>query len=401
VKILQISHRVPWPLNEGGTIGIYNYTKGFSKLGCEVTLLALDGKKHNTDINAAKKILSQHGAFEVFPIDTDIKPWAAFVNLFRKESYNVKRFYNRAFDERIAELLQQQAFDVIQIEGTYALPYSETVLKYRNPATIVSLRQHNVEYQIWERLAANTTNPIKKWYLTLLASRLKQFEKEHLNIFDVLVPVTEDDAELFKKLGCKIPVFPSPAGIDTDLWRPSSQTDFNKAYHIGSLEWLPNQEAVRWFLNDIWPKLHRSFPHLEFYLAGKNMPAEFLDLTTPGVHIVGKVEDAAVFVTDKGINLVPLLSGSGIRLKILEAMSAGKVVISTSIGAQGINCTNHENIIIADTPEEFIAAVRLLLSDKERSKIISQNARQLIVEEYSNDIVVRRLLEFYRDCAKI
>lgn len=395
MRILQVSNRVPYPLNEGGTIGIYNYTRGFSEQGCEVTLLALAAKKHKINLDAARKELEKYCRFEVYPIDTDVKPWPAFKNLFSTRSYNVERFYDSTFEKAIIQELANHSYDVIQIEGTFPAIYSDTVFKHRGNAKVI-LRQHNVEFQIWDRLAKNATNPLKKWYFGLLSKRLKQFEQQHLNQYDALVPVTEDDGNLFKQMGCSIPVFPSPAGINTTTWSPSSNTDPKALYHIGSLEWIPNLEALEWFLADVWPLILKTNNDIRFYVAGKGMPDHIREMNVLGVEMVGEVDSAVDFVSDKAITVVPLKSGSGIRLKILEAMSAGKAVVSSTIGAQGIDYTDGDNICIADTPEEYVKVIdRLVHDDSFRTKI-QHNARKLIEDTYSNQSVVKRLIEFYR-----
>ena len=394
LKILQVSNRVPFPLNEGGTIGIYNYTRGFHEAGCDVTLFALSAKKHHIDEDAARKELSKYCDYHVFPIDTDVKPIPAFLNLFTDKSYNVERFYDVQFETALINHLSQHEFDIIQIEGTFPARYADCILKHKKRAKVV-LRQHNVEYQIWERLAENAKNPVKKWYLSLLSKRLKRFEAKHLNQYAALVPVTIDDGNLFKELGCKTPVFPSPAGIDTTFWSPSNNENANAVYHIGSLEWMPNVEAVDWFIDDVWPQLIKADAGLQFYVAGKGMTDAYKARNIQGVHMVGEVDSAPMFIEDKAITVVPLKSGSGIRLKILEAMSAGKVVISTTIGAQGIDYTNGKDILIADTPEDFIQVFNRLKKDTELFKSLKVNARKLIVGQYSNQSVVNRLIEFY------
>ncbi len=159
---------------------------------------------------------------------------------------------------------------------------------------------------------------------------------------------------------------------------------------------MPNQEAMWWFINEIWPSLIVRFPNLEFYLAGKNMPESFKQLKIKGIKVVDYVADATKFVADKGINIVPLLSGSGIRLKILEAMSAGKIVISTTIGAQGINYQIDENILIADNVEQFIDAFEKIQQDENLSQSIQLNARKLIVEEYSNQKVIKDIIATFQ-----
>jgi glycosyltransferase involved in cell wall biosynthesis len=395
LKILQVSNRVPYPLNEGGTIGIYNYTRGFSELGCEVTLFAQAARKHRIDMEEAKRVLGGYGRFEVFPVNTDVNAWDAFKNLFSDKSYNVERFYDPMYEQALIKELQQNEYDVIQIEGTFPALYSDVIFKHSKNAKVV-LRQHNVEFQIWERLAKNAKNPIKKWYLSLLSKRLKRFERKHLNQYAALVPVTEDDGNLFKEMGCTIPIFPSPAGIDTEMWKPSENISPKTLYHIGSLEWMPNLEAMLWFVEEVWPEILKQDPEVQFYVAGKGMPEHIKNMDVTNVHMIGEVDSATDFVQDKSISVVPLKSGSGIRLKILEAMSAGKPVVSTTIGAQGIEYEPNTNIVIGDSATEFAHAVMRLLNDEAFDQKVRQEGRKLIEERYSNRSVVQRLIDFYQ-----
>jgi polysaccharide biosynthesis protein PslH len=394
MKILQVSHRVPYPLNEGGTIGIYNYTRGFYEAGHKVTLVCLNGIKHGIYNDEAYSELKKYSDVFIFDIDTNVKPIPAFLNLFTKQSYNAIRFYNRNFERFLHNLLTSNSYDIIQVEGTFVAMYYDVLRKYSKAPIL--LRQHNVEYQIWQRLAVNETNPLKKWYLNLLSKRLYQFEKECVNKFDAVVPVTPDDGELFKKMGCNKPIFVSPAGIDTNHWQPSTIENPFHIFHLGSLEWMPNREAVIWFLKEVWPLIIGINKRFHLFIAGKNMPDFMKQMKYENVIMVGEVKDGAKFVSDKAITVVPLLSGSGIRLKILEAMAASKLVISTTIGAQGIDYENGKNILIADKPEEFAAVFKQIDLDANHYSTVSKNGYELIKSHYSNDAVIQRLLNFYK-----
>ncbi len=394
MKILQVSHRVPYPLNEGGTIGIYNYTRGFSEAGNNVTLASLNGIKHIFDKNKAIEELIKFCKFYIFDIDTNIKILPAFFNLLTNESYNAIRFYSKTFEEFLETHLKSEKYDIIQVEGTFVALYYN-VLRANSKAPII-LRQHNVEYQIWERLAENESNPLKKWYLNLLANRLKQFEKNNLNMFDALVPVTENDATLFKQLGYNKRVYVSPSGIDTTYWQPTpnDENPFH-IFHLGSLEWAPNREAVLWFIKEVWPLILEIDKRFKLFIAGKNMPDFMKQMTVANVEMIGEVKDGASFIRDKAITVVPLLSGSGIRLKILEAMAASKLVISTTIGAQGIDYENGKQLLIADKPEEFAAIFQRISENQNEFEEVKKAGYELIKDKYANKAVVRRLLDFY------
>jgi len=357
-------------------------------------LVALNGIKHKINTEEALVELRKFGRTFIFDIDTNIKIVPAFLNLFTKKSYNVSRFYNSGFKNFLVNLLSTETFDVIQVEGTFVAEYYDEIRKHSK--ALIVLRQHNVEYQIWERLSENETNPIKKWYLNILSKRLKIFERSIINLFDAVVPVTEDDADLFRKLGCTKPIFVSPSGIDTNYWKPTPQLEnLYKIYHLGSLEWVPNREAVLWFIKDVWPLILKIDKRFTLYIAGKNMPDFMKNMQAENVKMIGEVKDGADFIKDKMITVVPLLSGSGIRLKILEAMSAAKLVVSTSIGAQGISYTKDEDILIADTPQEFENNFKKIIQNVEETNKIKNNGFALIQNNYSNEAVVGRLLNYY------
>ncbi len=397
MRILQVSNRVPWPLNEGGNIGIYNFTRAFHELGHEVTLYCLDGLKHQTPLQEAQKELEQYANTYILPVDTGLKPVGALIALLTNTSYNVSRFYNKEFNLKLIELLSNETFDVVQLEGTFVGPYVETIRQHHKG--LISLRMHNVEYEIWERLAFNSSNPIKKIYLQILAKQLKAYESELLQKVDSVVPVTHDDEAKFKRLNSAIPYFTTAAGIDLDQWKFSPSTSFNKWYHIGSMEWHANKEAVNYFLKDIHHKLIALDNTYTFQLAGKGIKKEEFS-NYPSLQLFENVPRAYDFVQQSDVCVVPLLSGSGIRLKILEAMAAGKLVVSTTIGAQGINYKNGVHMIVADTPEEFAKVYKDLQSGAINTSTIVQNARTLIEEEYSTKALASRLMDFYQNQLK-
>ena len=169
----------------------------------------------------------------------------------------------------------------------------------------------------------------------------------------------------------------------------------NSLFHIGSMDWMPNLEGVKWFLKQVWPMVHERMPQLTLYLAGRKMPDDLMRLEMEGVKVLGEVPDATYFITSKQINVVPLLSGSGIRVKIIEAMSAGKAVVTTTIGAEGIGCTDGKDVLIADTPEQFVEQLQRCVDNPEFRKQIGSNAARLITEQYSNKQLTQQLLTFY------
>ncbi|PCJ67432.1 MAG: hypothetical protein COA58_03685 [Bacteroidetes bacterium] len=393
MRILQVSNRVPWPLNEGGNIGIYNYTRAYSILENDVTIYCLDGQKHNTPIQEAQLELEKYARVYIHPIDTDVKLGEAVKHLIGNTSYNVSRFYNTVFEQELQELLQNETFDIVQLEGTFVGPYIDVIKKYHKG--LLSLRMHNVEFEIWERLAANASNPIKKIYLKILSKQLKAYETGILQKADVIVPVTNDDGLKFKKLVPNVAVFTIPAGIDLSEWKYSPSNNFRNWYHIGSMEWHANAEAVNWFVDEIHNGILAIDSSYRLHLAGKGInSSKFSALES--ILVNDNVPRAYDFVQENDVCVVPLKSGSGIRLKILEAMAAGKLVISTTIGAQGIDYIAGHHLLIADTPVEFSALYEKLMKGSIDYKIIVQNARKLVEDYYSTEALAQKQLEYYQ-----
>ncbi|MFZ4564664.1 MAG: glycosyltransferase, partial [Bacteroidales bacterium] len=165
---------------------------------------------------------------------------------------------------------------------------------------------------------------------------------------------------------------------------------------LGSMNWIPNQAGIRWFLKEVWPDVHRNFPELKYYLAGREMPGWMKLLQLPNVVVLGEVDDAREFLSSKAIMIVPLFSGSGIRIKIIEGMAAGKTIISTTVGAEGITCTPLRNIMVADSACDFFEAISLCVTDQSLCARVGKQARLLAEEAYDQDVIVRKLLAFYQ-----
>jgi len=397
MKILQVSNRVPWPLNEGGNIGIYNYTKAYCELGYDVTLYCLDGQKHNTPIKEATSELSKYASLYIHPIDTDINLDDAIKHLIRNKSYNVSRFYNATFESELIKLLSNESFDVVQLEGTFVGPYIASIRKVFKG--LLSLRMHNVEFEIWQRLAQNEKNPLKKLYLKILARQLEKYESKIIRQVDTIVPVTDQDLYKFRKLFAEGVYKSIPAGINLNTWKFSPSKSTNRWYHIGSMEWHANAEAVDWYMKEIHPLIIKNNANYTLNLAGKGIDAN-LFRSMPQVTVTENVENAYDFVNSNDVCIVPLKSGSGIRLKILEAMAAGKLVISTTIGAQGIDYIDGKHLLIANTPSEFLSVFIEINNHQIDFQAIIKNARILIEENYATKALVKKQSMFYQGLLK-
>lgn len=395
MKILQLVNRIPYPLHDGGNLAVHAVTEGFLQAGIELSMLAMNTTRHWVDVQQLPEMYRRLKHFETVRVDNRVKPMAAFLNLFKGSSYNVDRFISNEYRQALVALLQQEDFDIIHIESLFLVPYIATIRQYSKAR--ISLRQHNIEFQIWERLAAQASNPVKKWYLKVLAERLKAFELAHLNDYDLILPISPQDETIFKTLGTTRPIFLHPFGIKTDdiPFVPATALPIS-LYHIGAMDWLPNVESVNWLLEKVMPLIAQQSPGTVLHLAGRNMPAHYPEANLKNVKVWGEVPDAAAFEQDKSILVVPLLSGGGVRIKILQAMAMGKTVITTSIGLQGIDAQDGRDVLIADTPEIFAGKIIETVQHPERIEAIGTAARKLISEKYDRTLLITELIGRYQ-----
>lgn len=395
MKILQICSKIPFPSKDGGSIAMNILTQGLISAGNQVDVLAINTPKHfikDEEIDLAYRTKTN---YQSVYIDTSLKPIDAFLNLFSKKSYNISRFYSKSFSDVLEQRLKNEDYDIIHLETLWVTPYVDLIRKHSR-AKIV-LRSQNIEYMIWDRLAEDTNNVIKRAYLKMLARRLKNYEFEVMNKFDAIVPITELDSAVYKKMGFKHSIYHVPFGIDLEKYKlNTSNLEKPSVFHIGAMDWRPNADGIDWFLNNVWQNVVSKIPQLKLYLAGRNMPDWLMNLNMTNVVVEGEVPDSHQFINSKSIMIVPLKSGGGMRVKIIEGMALGKTIISTQVGAEGIEYEHNHNLIIANTAEEFEKAITKCIDDVDFSDKLANNARILAETKYDNRVICNGLSDFYK-----
>ena len=367
---------------------------GLLENNCEVHLLAINTLKHFKSSADIEKDKPRDLHFYYKTVNTNITPPGALKNLLSGEAYHVSRFQAKNIEKVLIDLLKQHLFDVIQIEGVSMAVYLPTIRKYSKAK--VSLRAHNAEFQIWDRHVENEYNPIKKWYLKLQNKRLKNFELQASQKVDAVITITEEDKVTFENEGISKPIFTLPCGMDI---QPVKETEkAADVSYIASFDWMPNQQGLEWFLKKVYPKLISVLPNIKIQVAGKEQPKEW-KVQYPNIYFEGWVENAQTFMSSGKVAIVPLLAGSGMRIKILDNMALGLPMVSTSIGAEGVKLQNGRDILLADTPEAFSSAIIRLLKDDALRNQMGQNARHALEEYYQNKKLGASLMKFYRTLA--
>lgn len=388
MKILILTHRIPYPLRDGGAIAMNQSLQGYLDLGYSVSLLAMNTARHWVEPNDLPVVYSRLHRFETVYVNNAINPIAAFFNLFSDKSYHVDRFINKAFNQALTQLLQEESFDLIQFESLYTSPYLATARRYSQAPCICRL--HNIEHHIWQHLAANEPNFVKRKYLQLLTQRLKNYELSVLTSFNLLLPISPEEEHYIQEaqLGT---CYYLPFGIDIHETLATANPEPLSCYHIGSMDWAPNVEGIEWFLHDVWLKSADEFPNATFYIAGKNMSPSLRKHDSKRVKIIGEVDDFIQFSLEKNILVVPLRSGGGIRIKILEAMALGKTIIATSKGAEGIDGENGKHFMLANTAEEFSTALSFCFNNPEQAKQIGEQAKAWVAQHFDRQLIFAEL----------
>lgn len=396
MRILFITNKPVFPLSDGGNIASLALLKNLLHLGFNVKNLTIETGKHPFRLADFPEALRHIIAPEAVFVDTAIRAGDALLSLFRKDSYNVSRFYSPAFEKAIIDEVKQGSYGLVILESVYTLPHLPAIRQHFDGKVIV--RTHNVEHRIWERLAAEEKNVFKRVFLRKLAKDLKNYEIAHLPLTDGIAAISDDDLSQFGKLGIKTPMRTIPVSMElsgnADFDYPASQAGKHDFFFLGAMNWQPNIEAVDLLLQEIFPKISEQLPEARLHLAGSFMPDALKNLRQPGVVVHGKVASAHDFMTAHGILLVPMRSGSGIRIKILEALANGVPVIGTTVGFEGIPVKHEVHGLRCDAVIDIAQAAVRLSNDPALAASLGKNGREMVLSTYSQKNVSNTLLAF-------
>lgn len=381
-------------------MAMHNLTRGLLAAGHTVKVICVSTPKHALDMSALPKDYVARTRIEGIFVDTSLNVVDAFNDLLTADNYNISRFFSPDMDIRLIRLLTEEQFDIVQLESLFMTPYIPTVRRYSS-ARIV-LRSHNLEHVIQDRLATGERNFLKKPYRRFLAKQLHQYEMAVLDRVDGVAAISPSDADHFKAHGTRTPIVSIPFGVDPEEYAletpaPDGPPIF---FHLGSMDWLPNEEGIRWLLESVWPTVVKKRPKARLHLAGNKMPKDLMGTRREGVTGRARVKDALDYMRTRHVMVVPLFSAGGMRVKIIEGMALGKAIISTPVGAEGIEHTDGKNILLARNASSFIEHMVGLVDEPARITQLGRAARDLVRSAYSDKHIVRDLTAFYKALAK-
>lgn len=386
MRILILTPRPPWPPIDGGRVAMGRLAEGLVQAGTDVEILSLDPRKHRAAEVRAPVPMQR------IDIDTSRVIGPLWKALRGSTPFVVSRFLSNDFREALRVVVHRFKPDIVQIESPFLLPYAVDVRR-ESDARIV-LRSLNVEFRIWEGLARNERNRLRQFSLRRVASSLRSYEVRHLDTPDAIVPISNADFDDFRTLGCTRPMYVVPCGI-TPMELGDAAPEPGSVGFIGSLDFRPNQDAVEWIIDELWQRVIERAPEARLSVAGST-PPDWLRRKAHGkIEFLGPVGDAQAFMQRMSVIIAPLFAGSGMRVKVLEAMALGRPVVATTIGAGGIEIENGRDILIADDALSFAECIVRLLHEHDLAARIGNAARAMVAQRYDNDTLARGLVAFY------
>lgn len=390
--VLVITPKPPYPKVDGGALAMANLLDMLRLEFEQVDLFCLHTPKHPLVPSAFPADLTYTAAFT----DTTVRLHHIPRAVLGSRSYRVSRFYQPEADEALRQLLQQNTYRHIILESPYTSPYLDTIRSYSDAR--VFLRVHNIEFRIWEKIIRDEKNPVKRKWLQGENKKLQRLEHQLFSSVDGLICISPADWEAIQAgsehaPGIVVPfTLPSSPALAQTTSHPTDHK--HHLFHIGAMDWEPNREAMQWFLENVFPVMLTENPKLEFHMAGRSMEPRFLSWQQDHVTVHGEVKDAAAFMQNFDLMVVPLLSGSGIRIKIMEALMLGIPVVSTSVGLSGLDLQAGTEVLVADTPEAFGRIARELKEGQLNLQQLGQKGREKMLQQYHMPDFASRLRRF-------
>lgn len=387
MKLLYITSKPAYPAVDGGCFAIQRFLDALLLGNHEITYLTFETHKHPFDKKAWPKEISQTIDLHSVFIDTKIRPFPLLTKTIGGSSYHLSRFRTPELSLKINQLLHAKEVDAIVLDGLYSAACLEDIRKQSK--VNVYIRTHNVEHEIWKTLAQNSNSAGKSFIIRLLSNALQKDEITLLREVDGIFSISSEDSKKFRTLGIDTPIVDIPVSIETGE-APTSVTA-NNFFFIGGMDWAPNKEAVELLISTIFPAIKTKIPDAQLTIAGTGTD----QLTTgDGITCLGFVPESKEFMKKSGILLLPLLSGSGVRIKLLEAMSIGVPIVTTPIGKEGIACT--DSMSVTDSIDAFIAQAVALNENTELKQKYAVNSMAFMSANYSPTKIASDLNEILR-----
>jgi sugar transferase (PEP-CTERM/EpsH1 system associated) len=393
IKVLLLTPQTPFPPDQGAPIRNFSFVRYLGQNPrYELSLLSFARPDEDPAASPALSELAKYCRKVELIAHPPRRSKLARLrdSLFSSLPDLAKRLASSQFEAALANLLQTETFDVIQCEGLEMAPFGLTRPQSLSTSTRLVLDEHNAEYLMQQRIFEQDWQSGWKrrpaaLYSRLQARRLARYERAALARFDRAIAVSEPDRAALAGLGkTQRPIAVIPNGIDLTEFSPEdSPEEPDSLVFTGTMDFRPNIDAVSWFANDVWPQILIHKPQAHFYIVGRRpAPAVVALKGRPGIVVTGAVPDARPYVRRSALYIVPMRMGGGVRFKVLEAMALGKAIVTTGMGADGIDLTAGQEALLADTAPDFARQVLDLLNDPARRQRLATQGRRFVKEYF-------------------
>lgn len=395
MRFLMITNTLPYPPIAGHPIRNLNLLKRIAQKN-EVWLLALmDEDQFPVDLGPLKDICQEVILIPFGEFSALARPLQAIQFLLQGTPPELRLYETKGMIDALRDLTHRVEFDIIQFEDSYMAHYQEYLPAGWQGKRILTFI--DIAYRQYDRIYRIETKILRKLRLWLYSRMMYNWEPQYAGNFDLSVTMSDIDRDLLLSRNSSLNITTIPNGVDTHEFQPLPMPvdGSNNLVYVGNMSYRPNADAVTYFCEEILPLIHQKIPNVQFWIVGNQPLPEVYELQNEFVHVTGRVEDVQPFYQKSSVCVIPLRAGSGTRLKILEAMALGRPIVSTSVGAEGIDITDGDNILIGDDPQTFASHIVHLLQDQAAWQRIATQARQFAVDNYDWDSITDKLLKTF------
>jgi glycosyltransferase involved in cell wall biosynthesis len=395
LDILFVATNLPVPPNNGQAIRSLSIIRALRSIGHALSFISFANNQRPEDLSPLSSFCRSVDLLdrEMPNLTQETDYFGRIASLLMLRSFAVERFRSATMRRMIQEKLDKQKYDLLLCDGIYAL------INIPVTSIPIALNCHNIEHIILKRYAMLERNPVKKYYATFESLLVRRAERRSCRKVSAALVCSEIDLKSLKMFRADLPVFLAPNVVDTDLLSMVKSSVSNSDPVLlfqGGMDWYPNRDAVEYFARDILPHIRSAYPRARFVVAGRNPPAQLIGnfRYDPLIEFTGTVQDMRPYLSAADLVIVPLRIGGGTRIKILEACAASKPVVSTTVGAEGLNLRPGKEVILADDPVQFASAVVELLGNPHRAEALAISAHAAVVESYSQRTLEEKLEAF-------
>nr|MBC7244595.1 glycosyltransferase [Chloroflexota bacterium] len=400
-RILFLTPQSPYPPQQGTAIRNYNLIRQAAKQH-EVHLLSFAGASSTeVDLSPLRELCTG--------LDMVAAPqrsnWQRLLTVLASPKPDIAhRLYSALFTHKLETVLITTKPDVVQVEGLEMAQYGLWARQFAGQTPLLIYDAHNAEYLLQQRIFETDARHPRRWlgalYSFIQWQKLRYYEAMVCRQAQRVIACSSADAKALASLVPGLEAIILPNGVDTQHYRPDVVTPLPLGPQVlvftGKMDFRPNVDAVLWFCSEVLPLIQESAPATQFYVVGKNPHPRLEPLRhMPGVTVTGFVEDVRSYIAAAAVYVVPLLTGGGTRLKVLEAMAMGKAIVSTTLGCEGIHAAPEQEIVLADKPHDFAARVLNLLQNEARRRELGYAARAFAEQHFDWRIVATSLEQAY------